>query len=148
MATLIERLEGDYKTAFKAGERVRVDTLRLIKAGIQRVAMEKRKESLDDGEVLQVLAQQAKQRRETMDAAKQSGRQDILDQTTQELAILASYLPQQLSAEAIAQLVDEAIKTVGPNQGHIMKQVMAKAAGAADGKLVSQLVGERLKRPA
>lgn len=148
MATLIERLEGDYKTAFKAGERVRVDTLRLIKAGIQRVAMEKRKESLDDGEVLQVLAQQAKQRRETMDAAKQSGRQDILDQTTQELAILASYLPQQLSADAIAQLVDEAIKTVGPNQGQIMKHVMAKAAGAADGKLVSQLVGERLKRPA
>lgn len=148
MATLTERIEQDYKTAFKAGEKLRVDTLRLIKAGIQRVAMDKRKETLDDAEVQQVLAQQAKQRRETLESAKSSGRQDILDQTTQELAILTGYLPQQLSTAALAALVDEAIASAGPNQGQVMKYVMAKAAGAADGKAVSQLVAERLKRPA
>ena len=145
MATLTERLEADYKTALKAGERRRVDTLRLLKAAIQRISIEKRKEILDDQEIIQVLNQQAKQRRETLEAAKRGGRQDILDQSAEELAILNSYLPQQLSPEALKQLVNEAVQAVGANQGQIMKYVMQKAAGAADGKLVSQLVAERLK---
>ena len=148
MATLTERIEADYKTAFKAGERLRVDTLRLIKAAIQRVSIEKRKDTLDDAEIIQVLNQQAKQRRETLEAAKKGGRQDVLDQAAQELAILNSYLPQQLSAEALKPLIDEAVQAVGANQGQIMKFVMQKAAGAADGKLVSQLVAERLNQGA
>ncbi len=146
MATLSERLESDYKTALKAGDRLRVDTLRLVKAGLQRAAIDKRKDALDEPEIIQVLAQQAKQRRETIDSAKQTSRQDVLTQATQELAILNAYLPQQLSPEALKQLVDEAVAAVGPQQGAIMKYVMGKAAGAADGKMVSQLVGERLKR--
>lgn len=146
MAGLTDRLEADYKTAFKAGERVRVDTLRLIKAAIQRVAIDKRKDALDDQEIIQVLAQQAKQRKETMDAAKNTSRQDVLTQATQELAILNSYLPQQLSESVLQGLIEDAIAAVGPNQGLIMKHVMAKAAGATDGKTVSQLVAQRLKR--
>ncbi len=146
MATLTERLESDYKIALKAGERLRVDTLRLVKAGIQRVAIDKRKDALDDAEVIQVLVQQAKQRRETIDSAKQANRQDVLTQATEELTILNNYLPQQLTPEALKQLVEEAIASVGSNQGQVMKYVMGKAAGAADGKVVSQLVGERLKR--
>jgi uncharacterized protein YqeY len=148
MATLTERIEADYKTAFKAGERRRVDTLRLVKAAIQRVLIEKRKEGLDDQEIIRVLNQQAKERRETHEAAKRGGRQDILDQAAEELAILNSYLPQQLPAEALKPLIDEAVQAVGANQGQIMKYVMQKAAGAADGKLVSQLVAERLKQGA
>ena len=144
MATLTERLEADYKTAFKAGERRRIDTLRLIKAAAQRVMIDKRKEALDDQEIIQVLNQQAKQRRETLEAAKRGGRQDVLDQASEELAILNAYLPQQLSPEALKPLIDEAMQAVGANQGQIMKHVMQKAAGAADGKLVSQLVAERL----
>lgn len=146
MPTLVERIDADYKTALKAGERLRVDTLRLIKAGIERAASDKRKNSLDDPEVVQVLAQQAKQRRETIDAAKKSSRQDILDQANQELALLSAYLPQQMSDDALRKLIDEAVGAVGAQQGAIMKYVMAKAAGAADGKVVSQLVAERLKR--
>ena len=146
MPTLTERLDSDYKTAMKAGERLRVDTLRLIKAGMQRVAIDKRKDALTDPEVVQVLQQQAKQRRETIDAAKKTGRQDVLTQATEEMAILSAYLPEPLSAEALGKMVDEAITAVGPNQGLIMKQVMEKAAGGADGKTVSQLVAERLKR--
>jgi uncharacterized protein YqeY len=145
MATLTERIEADYRTALKAGERLRVDTLRLIKAGIQRAAIDKRKETLEDADVITVLSQQAKQRRETMEAAKSTERQDIFTQATQELAILSAYLPQQLSDEALRSLIDEAVRSVGGNQGQIMKFVMAKAAGAADGKRVSQLVAERLQ---
>lgn len=146
MASLVERLDADYKIALKAGERLRVDTLRLIKAGIQRAAIEKRTDTLDDQGVIQVLAQQAKQRRETIESAKQTSRQDVLAQASEELAILNGYLPAQLSEEELARLVDEAVGAVGPNQGPIMKYVMAKAAGSADGKVVSRLVGERLKK--
>lgn len=144
MPTLIERVEADYKLALKAGERLRVDTLRLIKAGIQRVAIDKRQQTLEDPDVIQVLSQQVKQRRETIESAKQSNRQDVLAQATQELAILNTYLPQQLSEQAIQQLIEEAIKTVGAQQGLIMKYVMGKAAGAVEGKQVSQLVAQRL----
>ena len=148
MATLTERIEADYITAFKAREQLRIDTLHLIKAAIQRVSSEKLKDTLDDAEMLQVLNQQAKQRRETLEAAKKGGRQDVADQATQELAILNAYLPQQLSPEALKQLIDEAVQSAGANQGQVMKYVMQKAAGAADGKLVSQLVAERLKQGA
>ncbi len=144
MATLTERLDADYKTALKAGERLKVDTLRMIKAGMQRAAMDKRKEVLTDDEVLQVLAQQAKQRKETIAASQ--NRKDVLDQANQELVILHAYLPQQLSTEQLGKLIEEAVASVGLNQGQIMKYVMAKAAGAADGKAVSQLVGERMKK--
>ena len=148
MPTLTERFDEDYKTALKGGDKLRVDTIRLIKAGIQRTAIDKRKDRLDDSEVIQVLSHQAKQRRETIESVKATNRQDVLAQATAELAILTAYLPQQLSPEAIKQLVDEAISTVGPNQGSIMKYVMGKAAGTADGKVVSQLVAERLKAAA
>jgi len=148
MPTLNERLEADYKLAMKAGERVRIDTLRLIKASLQRVAIEKRKDILEDPDVIRVLHQQAKQRRETIEAAKQANRQDVLSQATEELAILNSYLPQQLPPEALKQLIEEAVQAVGANQGQVMKYVMGKAAGGAEGKIVSQLVTERLKQGA
>ncbi len=148
MPTLNERLEADYKIAMKAGERIRIDTLRLIKASLQRVAIDKRKDVLEDQEVIQVLNQQAKQRRETLEAAKKAGRQDMFTQTTQEIAVLSAYLPQQISQEALKQLIEEAITSVGLNQGQIMKYVMGKSAGGADGNTVSRLVGERLKQGA
>ena len=146
MATLVERVEADYKTAMKAGDRRRVDTLRLIKAGVQRVAMDKRKETLEDPEVVQVLSQQAKQRQETIDSAKQTNRPDILTQAMEELAILRSYLPKPLSQDELRGLINEAVAAVGLQQGPIMKYVMGQTAGVADGKLVKQLVAERVKQ--
>ena len=147
MSTLKERIEADYKTAFKAGERLKVDALRLIKSDVQRVEIDKRAE-LADQDIIQVISKQTKQRQETIEAAKKGGRADVIAQTEQELAILKAYLPAALSAEQLTALIDEAIKTVGSNQGLVMKHVMSKAAGAADGKVVSQLVGARLKAPA
>ena len=144
MGQLAARLEQDYKIAFKAQERLRIDTLRLIKAALQKVQIDKHKDVLDDPEVVQVLSQQAKQRQETIDAAAKSSRAEILAQAQQELAIITAYLPARLSDEAIGALVDEAIKAVGANQGQIMKHVMSKASGSVDGKQVSQIVAQRL----
>ena len=145
MSTLKERIEADYKTAFKSGERLKVDVLRLIKADLQRVEIDKRT-ALADQDVIQVVSKQTKQRQETIDAAKKGGRADVAAQTEQELAILKTYLPAAMSTEQLTALIDEAVKTVGTNQGLVMKHVMGKAAGAADGKIVSQLVGARLKQ--
>ena len=145
MADLWDRILADYIVAYKAGERLRIETLRLVKAALQKAAFDKRKDRLEDADVLQVLTQQAKQRRETIEAVKTSGRDDIVTQTTQELALLTAYLPQQLSDEALSTLIDEALQTAGQNQGQIMKYVMGKAGGAVDGKRVSQLVAQRLK---
>jgi len=146
MSTLMERIEADYKSAMKAQERVRIQTLRLIKAAAQRAAMDKRKDALDDPEIVQVLSQQAKQRQETIDAATKNNRPEIAAEATEELRLISAYLPERLSAEAIKRLIEEAINAVGTQQGPIMKHVMAKAAGAADGKQVSQLVAERLRQ--
>lgn len=145
MPTLSERFEADYKTAMKAGDRVRVDTLRMVKAALQRVAIDKKKDILDDADIIPVLTQQAKQRRETLEAGQKAGRQDVVDSAKAELEILAVYLPKQLSPDDLKKLIEEAIAASGPQQGAIMKFVMGKAAGAADGKVVSQLVAERLK---
>ena len=145
MPTLTERIETDYKQALKAGQRLRVDTLRLIKAAMQRVAMERRKDTLDDPEIVQVLANQVKQRRETLESAQKSGRMDVVNQTNEELAIVESYLPPRLSPDAVKPLIEEAFKAVGPNQGQIMKHVMGRVQGQVDGQVVARLVAERLK---
>ncbi len=146
MATLFERIEADYTTAMKARERLRIDTLRLLKAGLQRMAIDKRKDALDEKEIVQVISQQAKQRRETIESAKQANRQDVLTQSTEELALLTAYLPEQLSEADLIELVEEGVAEAGPNQGAVMKYIMGKAGGGVDGKTVSQLVSVRLKQ--
>jgi len=146
MTTLAERLDTDYKTALKAGERRRVDTIRIAKAAMQRAALDKRKDRLDEQEVLQVLANQAKLRRETIESAKKAGRPEIAQEANEELRILSAYLPQPPSEYDLKRFVEEAIQEVGPNQGPIMKFVIGKTAGTVDGKLVSQLVVQRLQR--
>ncbi len=144
--SLWDRIGTEYLAAYKAGDRVRVDTLRLVKAALEKVSIEKRKDRLDDAEILQVLTQQAKQRRETLEAVKASGREDIIAQTNQELAILTAYLAQPMSDDALGTLIEEAFQTAGQNQGQVMKYVMGKAGGAVDGKRVSQLVAQRLSK--
>src|SRR3989338_669659 len=124
MPTLTERIESDYKMAFKAGERLKVDVLRMIKADLQRLAIDKRATELADQDVIQIVSKQTKQRQETIDAARKGGRADVAAQTEQELAILKTYLPAALSAQALSRLIEEAVQAVGSSQGQIMKYVM------------------------
>ena len=118
----------------------------LQEAGIQREAIERRTETLDDVAVMQVIAQQAKQRRETLESVKTANRADVTARTTAELALLSAYLPEPLSEEALRAFIEEAVSAVGMNQGPIIKYVLGKAGGACEGRRVSQLVAERLSR--
>lgn len=138
--SLMQQINEDMKTAMKAKERMRLDTLRLLRAGIQQKAIELKVKELDDAEVIQILNKQAKQRRETMEMARENNRQDMLDQSTQELAIINTYLPKPFTDEELEAIVREAIKESGDNRGAVIKSVLEKASGRADGGRVNQMV--------
>lgn len=145
--SLIERLEEDYKAALRAGQKERVATIRLLKAAIINKVKEKGEELEDDG-VLDVLAAAAKQRKESVQAFQEGGRDDLSAKEQRELEIIQEYLPEALSEEAIASRVEDVIAELGATSpkdtGKVMKVLMAEMKGRADGGLVSRLVKERL----
>jgi len=94
--TLAERVDADLVAAMKAGDAVRVSTLRMLKADLVNAAIAQRQATLDDPQALEVLRRQIKQRRESVEAFKKGNRSDLVDQESKELAILERYLPHAL----------------------------------------------------
>jgi uncharacterized protein YqeY len=144
---LQEQLNEDYKAAMKSGDKLRVETLRLLRAQLKDAKINKM-EALTPEEEIAALTNAAKKRREAIDMYKQGGRTDLLDKEAAELAIISSYLPQALSTEEIAQIIDTAIKETGSaaagDLGKVMGKIMPQVKGRADGKMVQQMVRERL----
>ena len=147
MDVLREKIADDMRGAMKAREAVRVAALRMLMAAIKNAEVEKRHE-LSDDEVLDVVTREAKRRRESIEAFEKGGREDLVAKETAELTVLDSYLPERLSDEELAALVDAAIAETGadsPKQmGEVMKALMPKLRGRADGGQVSALVKSRL----
>jgi len=147
---LEEKIFNDYKQALKNKETLRVSTLRFLRASISNALIEKRKKNLDDSEVIGLIKKQAKQRQDSIEQFKKGNRQDLADKETAELEILKSYLPAELSAEEIKKIIDEAVSeaqaATAQDTGKVMKLVMPRVAGKADGKLVSELVRSRLAK--
>jgi uncharacterized protein YqeY len=135
------------KSAMKAGDKDRLKTVRLIMAAIKQVEVDKRIE-LDDAGVLSVLDKMVKQRRDSVTQFEKGGRDDLAAIEKAEIEVLAEYLPEQLSAEELAALVDEVIAATGAagmqDMGKVMGQIKARAAGRADMGAVSATVKERL----
>jgi uncharacterized protein YqeY len=147
------RISDDIKTAMKARDQLRVDTLRGIKAKIleKEVQMRPKKGrdySLDDEGVIQVLTQGAKQRRDSIASFKSAGRTDLSDKEEKELAIIQEYLPKQLGDDELEQLVRMAVEETGAtaakDMGMVMKAVMPKVKGQADGKRINAMVRKLL----
>ena len=145
--SLSERVQHDLQQAMKAGEKLRVSTLRLLRAALQNREIAKRG-GLDEAEALEVVTLAAKQRRETIQLARAHGREDIAQQEERELAIVLSYLPEQLSLEALQQRIDTVVQEIGATApkdiGRVMKAVMSDVKGRVDGNTVNRLVRERL----
>jgi uncharacterized protein YqeY len=145
---LEERLEKDFKTALRAGDKERVSTLRMVKAAIVQKTKEKGEE-VDDTAILDLLGSAAKQRKEAIEAFQKGGREDLSAKEQQELEIIQEYLPEPLSEEEVAARVDEVISEVGAtspkDMGKVMKVLMAEVKGRADGGLVNRIVKERLE---
>jgi uncharacterized protein YqeY len=148
--TLEEQLLSDFKQAMKNKESAKVSTLSFLRAQLSYTALEKKKKSLEDGECLAVIRRLIKQHQDSIEQFKAGNRQDLVDKENKELEILKTYLPSELSGEEIKKIIEGVIGETSAcgmkDMGRVMKEVLAKSAGAADSKLVSDLVKERLSK--
>ncbi len=145
--TLQERLAEEMKEAMKANEKLRLSTIRMIRSSVKNKEIELRK-PLDDEAVQRVIQGMVRKGEESLEQFKLGGRTDLVEKETQEIEILKSYLPQALTQEEMIKIVDQTIQEVQATSmkdlGKVMKAVMPKLQGKADGKLINQLVKERL----
>ncbi|MEK6529092.1 MAG: GatB/YqeY domain-containing protein [Nitrospirota bacterium] len=141
--SLAETLSEDLKKALKSGQKDVLSVIRMIKAAVKNKEIEKGS-LLSDEEIHGVLMSLARQRKESVEQFSRGGRQDLAEKETRELAVVQSYLPKQLTEEEISKIIEATIKEIGANgpgdTGKVMKFVMTKVKGQADGKLVSELV--------
>jgi uncharacterized protein len=142
MATILERVQEDVKTAMKAGERDRVGALRMIVNALQQEA----KEGKDDE--VAALQRERKRRLDAAEALREGGRDDQAAAEEAEAELIEGYLPEQLSDEELSELFASAVEETGASEpkdmGGVMKSLMPKVGGRADGKRVSQAVREKL----
>lgn len=142
-----KQIEKDFKDALRAGDEQRKSTLRMVLSAIKLVEVDKGG-PLEEGEVLVILQKEIKSRRETIADAEKAGRSDMISDLEAEISILEGYLPQALSQEEIEALAKEAIAIEGAaslqDMGKVMKVLMPKVQGRADGSLVSQTVRQLL----
>jgi len=145
--SLKDQITEDMKSAMKAGEKDRLKVVRLMLAAIKQIEIDKRIE-LDDAAVLSVLDKMVKQRRDSVEQFQNGGRNDLADIELAEIAVLDTYLPEQLGDAELNALIDEAIGTTGAesirDMGKVMGQIKSKAAGRADMGAVGAKVKARL----
>ena len=148
--SLLKRLEEDLKGAMKRSDALSVSALRMAKAAIKNLQIEKGRELTDD-EIVGVLSTMAKQRRESIEQFSRGGRDDLAEKERRELSVLQSYMPVQLSPEEIEQLIVRAIGESSArseaDMGKVMKLLMPQIKGVADGKWVNSRVKELLSAP-
>ena len=147
--SLHDRLSEDLKLAMKARDQLRMDVIRMIKAAVMNKELELKKD-LDDAEMSRVMTTMIKQRRESVEQFEKGNRVELAAKERQEITILESYLPQALSPEQLATVVDAAIQETGARslkeRGAVMKAVMVLVAGqTVDGKQISELVRAKLQ---
>jgi len=137
----------DMKSAMKAGDKDQLKVVRLILAAIKQIEVDTREE-LDEAAVLTVLTKMVKQRRDSVEQFENGNREDLAAIERAEILVIETYLPEQLSADELTALVDEAIRTSGAesirDMGKVMGQIKAKASGRADMGAVSATVKQRL----
>lgn len=140
---LRDQIAEELKDAMKARDQVRVGTLRMLITAIKNTQVERMHE-LDDDEVIEVAGKEAKRRRESIEAFTSAGRQELADKEAAELRILEAYLPEALSEQDLARLVQEAVAETGAtsarDMGNVMKALMPRIKGRADGGAVSAMV--------
>jgi len=148
--TLFQQIDSDLKDAMRAKDALKLGVLRMLKSALKYSAIEKSgaDAELNDGDAVQVIRKQTKQRHDSIESFEKGGRPELAEKEKVELAILNSYLPQQLSAEELSKVVRETIAEVGATSkaqmGAVMKALQEKVGGRADGRALSQEVTRRL----
>jgi hypothetical protein len=147
--SIFEQVDKDMIKALKGGDKDRLTVLRGLKSDLKYKKIEVGEE-LTDEQALETLASAAKKRRESIEQFRAGGREDLVKSEEFELEVISSYLPKQLTEEELRQMAETAIKEVGadsPKQmGLVMKALMPRIKGRADGKLVNRLISELLAK--
>ena len=140
--SLKEKLALDLKESMKNKDIVRKSTVQLVRTAILQVEKDK-KVTLDDEDILEVIAKQLKQRKDSLPEYEKSGREDLISQLKQEMEVLMEYLPKQLTEDELRPIVEAAVKSVGAtgmkDMGKVMEAVMPQVKGRADGKAISTI---------
>jgi len=145
--SLEERLVEEMKLAMKSNDKLRLSTIRMIRSALKNKEIELRKK-LEDEDVVKVIQAMLRKGEESVEQFQTGGRMDLVEKEKKEIEILKSFLPQPLSPEEILKIIDQSIQETQASSskdiGKVMKSVMPKIGGKADGKLINQLVKERL----
>ncbi len=145
--SLEERLIDEMKEAMKANDKPRLSTIRMIRSAVKNKEIEVGKK-LDDEGVAKVIQGMVRRGEESVEQFQTGGRMDLVEKEKKEIEVLKSYLPQPLSQEEVYRIIDETIQETGASSlkdlGKVMKAVMPKLGGKADGKMINQWVKERL----
>jgi uncharacterized protein len=143
-----EKLAQEIKSAMLAKDADRLSTLRMLKSAMGYVQIEKKVDVLSDADAVAIVQKEVKKRRDSAEQFEKGGRPEMAEKEKKEAAILEEFLPKALSPEELEQLVKSTITEVGAtskkDMGAVIKAVQAKAAGRADGKSISGLVGKLL----
>jgi uncharacterized protein YqeY len=147
---LSKRIDDDLISAQKNKEALKVSTLRLLKAAIHNTLIAK-KEKLGEDDIIAVIKREAKQRKDSIEKFKQGNRHDLVKKEEAEFEILKAYLPAEIGSEELLAIVKESISETGASglkdMGKVIKLVLTKAKGRADGKAVSVMVNRELAAP-
>lgn len=141
---LTDKISADMKEAMRAKDAARLSTLRMLKSAVEYYKIEKKQEQLTDADVTTVIKKQIKQRQDSIEGFEKGRRADLVEKEKAELAVLKSYLPEELSPAQLEEIVKAVIAELDAktkaDMGKVMKAVQTKTAGRADNKLVSQIV--------
>ena len=147
---LKEQISKDFNEALKARDERKLSALRLLRTEIKKREVSGQKKELADAEVMETITTLVKQRRESIRLFREGQRQDLVEKEEAELQFLQTYLPQPLSQSAIEVLIDQVLlethATGMKDQGKVMKAIMAKISGRAEGKIVSEIVKQKLSK--
>lgn len=146
---LKEQILEDMKQAMKAQQADRLSAIRMLQSAVKNREIELRPAAITDPEIIGVIRKLSKQRKDSIEQYQNAGRQDLADKEQFELSVLEAYLPQQLNADQLKQLVEDVILALGANSvkqmGAVIKEVQARTSGSADNKVVSEIVKARLQ---
>lgn len=146
-ADLKQKLTDDLKQAMKDGDKVRRSVIRLVLAAVKNAEIA-RQATLEDGDILGIIAKEVRQRQESIEAFKQGNRQELVVQEEAEMAVLKGYLPQQMSRDEIIVAARKVIEEVGAQEprdkGKVMPKLIAQLKGRADGREINTVVTELL----
>ena len=146
---LEEKIDNALKSAIKGKDRDRLSTLRMLKADIESLFIEKKRSELKDEDIIKIIRTQIRKHRDSIEQFAKGGREDLVEKEKKELKVLEAYMPEGLSEEELKKMIQEAISETGAgskkDMGKVMKAMMEKVKGRTDGKTISRIVASLLK---